>query len=106
MLDGCDTLQEARWIERWGSGINDYGVTKWILYLSALEENEAKDKKKRLNIERIQREIKKREGANVSVEIIRDVLIKLSLGDLLEYMELGDWFRRVTDPILMAIALR
>ncbi|MCP4757096.1 MAG: hypothetical protein GY866_40045, partial [Proteobacteria bacterium] len=30
-----------------------------------------------------------------------DVLIKLSRGDLLEYLELGGWFRRVKDPILL-----
>ncbi|MCP4646992.1 MAG: hypothetical protein GY852_04545, partial [bacterium] len=32
---------------------------------------------------------------------VRDVLIKLSRGDLVEYLELGGWFRRVKDPILL-----
>ncbi|MCP4694231.1 MAG: hypothetical protein GY859_39725, partial [Desulfobacterales bacterium] len=42
-----------------------------------------------------------RDGKEVSLEAIRNVLIKLSRGDLLEYLELGDWFRRVKDPILL-----
>ncbi len=54
-----------------------------------------------MNTERIQKEQKKREGSDVPLETIRDVLIKLSRGDLLEYLELGDWFRRVKDPILL-----
>ena len=83
--------QVTRWIER----INEYGITKWVLYLSALEEGD------RLDLERIQRELLDREGKDVSVETIRDVLIKLSRGDLLEYMELGGWFRKVDDPILL-----
>ncbi len=82
--------QVNRWIER----MNEYGITKWVLYLSALEEGD------RLDLERIQRELADREGRDVSIETIRDVLIKLSRGDLLEYMELGGWFRKVDDPIL------
>ena len=35
------------------------------------------------------------------METIRDVLIKLSRGDLLQYMELGGWFRKIDDPILL-----
>ena len=35
------------------------------------------------------------------METIRDVLIKLSRGDLLEYMELGGWFKKIDDPILL-----
>ncbi|QTA86318.1 hypothetical protein [Desulfonema magnum] len=89
--------QVTRWIER----INDHKITKWILYLSALEENEEKDKKNRLNLERIREEVKRREGTDVPLETIRDVLIRLSRGDLLEYLEMGDWFRRVKDPILL-----
>jgi hypothetical protein len=83
--------QVNRWIER----MNEYGITKWVLYLSALEEGD------RLDLERIQRELAEREGRDVSIETIRDVLIKLSRGDLLEYMELGGWFRKVDDPILL-----
>ncbi len=89
--------QVTRWIKR----INEHGITKWVLYLSALEENEDKDKRNRLNVERIQREIQKREGRHVSLDDVRDVLIKLSRGDLVEYLELGGWFRRVKDPILL-----
>ncbi len=83
--------QVSRWIER----INDYGITKWILYLSALEEGD------RLDLERIQRELREREGKDVPIDTIREVLIKLSRGDLLQYMELGGWFRKVEDPILL-----
>ncbi|MCP4105795.1 MAG: hypothetical protein GY749_09700 [Desulfobacteraceae bacterium] len=89
--------QVTRWIRR----INEQGITKWVLYLSALDENEEKDKKNRLNVERIQREIREREGRHVSLDDVRDVLIKLSRGDLVEYLELGGWFRRVKDPILL-----
>ena len=83
--------QITRWIER----LNDYGITKWILYLSALEEGD------RLDVERIRRELNAREGKDVSLDTIRNVLIKLSRGDLLEYLELGGWFRKVNDPILL-----
>ncbi|MDM8538029.1 hypothetical protein QUF70_14835 [Desulfobacterales bacterium HSG17] len=89
--------QVNRWIER----INDYKITKWILYLSALEENENKERRNELNLEQIQKTIKKQEGYEVSIDTIRDVLIKLSRGDLVEYLELGRWFRRVKDPILL-----
>lgn len=83
--------QVSRWIER----VNEYGITKWILYLSSLEEGD------RLDLNRIQRELVEREGKDVSLETIRDVLIKLSRGDLLQYMELGGWFRKVDDPIIL-----
>ena len=83
--------QVSRWIER----LNEYGITKWILYLSALEEGD------RLDVERIQRELEAREGTRVPLDTIRDVLVKLSRGDLLEYLELGGWFRKVKDPILL-----
>ncbi|MFP4031782.1 MAG: hypothetical protein ACLFTV_09500 [Desulfococcaceae bacterium] len=83
--------QVNRWIER----INEHGITKWILYLSALEEGEW------IRPERIQRELAERDGREVSVETVRDVLVKLSRGDLLEYSELGGWFRKIDDPILL-----
>ncbi|MBW2741596.1 MAG: hypothetical protein JRE64_22760 [Deltaproteobacteria bacterium] len=83
--------QVTKWIER----INEYGVTKWVLYLSALEEGD------RLDLDRIQKELAESEGKVVPMETIRDVLIKLSRGDLLQYMELGGWFRKIDDPILL-----
>ncbi|QTA82434.1 p-loop domain-containing protein [Desulfonema limicola] len=88
-------------VTKWISRINEYNITKWILYLSALDENTEEENRGRLNIERIQQEIIKREGTKVSLDTIRDVLIKLSRGDLLEYLEFGGWFRRVKDPILL-----
>jgi hypothetical protein len=83
--------QVERWIER----VNEHGVTKWVLYLSALEEGEF------IDLDRIRRELADRDGREVSVETIRDVLVKLSRGDLLEYSELGGWFRKIDDPILL-----
>jgi len=83
--------QVTKWIER----INEYGITKWVLYLSALEEGD------RLDLDRIQKELAESEGKVVPMETIRDVLIKLSRGDLLQYMELGGWFRKIDDPILL-----
>ncbi len=89
--------QVARWIER----INEHGITKQILYLSALDENTEMENKGRLNVERIRRELKRREGRDVAPEAVKEVLIKLSRGDLVEYLELGGWFRRIKDPILL-----
>ena len=83
--------QVNKWIER----INDYGITKWILYLSALEEGE------RLDLERIQQALLSQDGQRVSLEKIYQVLVKLSRGDLIQYMELGRWFKKVNDPILL-----
>jgi hypothetical protein len=83
--------QVSKWIER----INEYGITKWVLYLSALEEGD------RLDLDRIQKELTEREGKEVPMETIRDVLIKLSRGDFLQYMELGGWFKKIDDPILL-----
>ncbi len=82
-------------VNRWISRINEYGVTKWVLYLSALEEGD------RIDLGRIQRELWDRDRQEVSLETIRDTLVRLSRGDLLEYMELGGWFRTVEDPILL-----
>ena len=83
--------QVNSWIER----INEYGITKWILYLSALEEEHE------ISLERIQQQLKAKEGKDVSLSAIREVLIRLSRGDLLEYRELGGWFHKVDDPILI-----
>jgi hypothetical protein len=83
--------QVTRWIDR----LNEHKITKWILYLSALEEGE------KLNLKRIQRELKLRERKDVSLEHIRDVLVKLARGDLLEFLEFGGWFRKVKDPVLL-----
>ena len=89
--------QINRWIER----INEHGITKWVLYLSALDENTEPGEKGQLNVEKIRDEINRREGANVSLDEVREVLVRLSRGDLIEYMELGGWFRPVKDPILL-----
>jgi hypothetical protein len=41
-----------------------------------------------------------KEGQHVSIEKIKQVLIQLSRGDLIDY-RLGGWFRKVDDPILV-----
>lgn len=84
--------QVTRWIKR----INQHNITKWILYLSAAIGDEEK-----VSFEQIQRELKIREGKDVSLDAIRDTLVKLSRGDLIDYLELGGWFRKVKDPILL-----
>ncbi len=85
--------QVTRWIER----INDYGITKWVLYLSALDESADEE----IHPSRIRQELLEREGKDVPLEKIKDTLIKLSRGDLLEYMEFGGWFKKIDDPILL-----
>jgi hypothetical protein len=82
-------------VNSWIARINQVGITKWILYLSALETEE------RINLRRIQQVLQEREGKVVDLDQIRDVLVKLSRGDLLEYLELGGWFRKIDDPILL-----
>ena len=81
-------------VTRWISRINEYGITKWILYLAALEED------REIDLARIQLQVKEREGKDIAIEQIKDVLIKLSMGDLIEYSQMGNWFRKMKDPIL------
>jgi len=83
--------QVTRWIER----VNEYGITKWVLYLSALGDEEE------IHPERIQSELWERDRMKVSIEKVREVLIKLSRGDLLDYKEFGNWFAKIDDPILL-----
>jgi hypothetical protein len=82
--------QVERWIER----INGQRITKWILYLAALETEE------RISLTRIQEELKRRERKEIPLNEIKDVLVRLSRGDLLEYKAFGEWFGKVHDPIL------
>ncbi len=82
--------QVIKWIDR----LNDHNITKWILYLAALEEAEDIDP------ERIQKELKVREGADVDIQKIIDVMIKLSQGDLIDYKSFGGYFTHMNDPVL------
>jgi len=82
--------QVLKWVDR----LNDYNITRWILYLAAIDEE------KKIDPKRIQEELKKQEGTDVEVEKIRDVMIKLSQGDLIDYKSFGGWFTHVNDPIL------
>jgi len=83
--------QISRWLER----INEYGITKWVLYLSAIQKGE------KIDLKQIQQALLEKDYQTVSLEKIREVLIKLSRGDLVDYLELGGWFRKVKDPILL-----
>jgi len=82
--------QVIRWIEK----INEFGITKWVLYLAALEKEE------RIDLYRIQRELKEQDRQDVDISTIEDVLIKLSKGDLIDYKDFGKWFSKINDPIL------
>jgi hypothetical protein len=81
-------------VSRWIAKVNEYGITKWALYLAALEEEE------RISLTRIQEELRQRASREVELHTIKDVLVKLSRGDLLDYKSFGDWFGKVEDPIL------
>ncbi len=100
---GMDIASGFIWSElryqviRWISLFDDYDTTKWILYLAALEEE------RRIDLHRIQKELWRHEKKEVDLELIRDVLIKLSRGDLIDYSESGDpgeSFEKRNDPIL------
>ncbi len=82
--------QVRRWIDR----TNDYGITKWILYLAAEQEKEE------IDLEQIRIDLKTREFVDVPVEKIKEVMIRLARGDLLEFKSFGNWFGKVDDPIL------
>ncbi len=81
--------QVNKWIER----VNEYGITKWVLYLAALEDG------KNISLERIQKELHDHEKIEAPLEQIKDVLIMLARGDLIEYISL-DLFCKIKDPIL------
>ncbi len=82
--------QVNRWIER----INEHGITKWTLYLAALEQEDE------INLDRIQKELYEKEKIEVTIPEIKDVLVRLSRGDLIEYKSFGNWFGKINDPIL------
>ncbi len=81
-------------VSRWVARVNEHGITKWALHLAALEEGEE------IDLERIQRELYRHEQVDVSIQEIKEVLVKLARGDLLEYKSFGDWFSKINDPIL------
>lgn len=81
-------------VSRWIAKTNEYGITKWILYLAALETE------KRTNLERIQQELWRQDRQHVELETIKEVLVKLSRGDLVDYKAFGNWFGKINDPIL------
>lgn len=81
-------------VNRWISRVNEQGITKWILYLAAL------DREDEISLERIQKELYEQEKLEVSIPEIKEVLIRLARGDLLEYKSFGNWFGKINDPIL------
>jgi hypothetical protein len=82
--------QVNRWIQR----INKKHITKWILYLSAFNETDE------IDIQSIRKQLKQKENIDVNETEIKEILVKLSRGDLLEYKAFGDWFGKIKDPIL------
>jgi hypothetical protein len=85
------SYQVYSWIER----INEYDLTKWILYLSAIQKGD------QIDLKQIQQDILEKDFQTVPLEKIREVLIKLSRGDFLDYSEPYDRFRKFQDPILL-----
>ncbi len=81
-------------VNRWIKYVNKYNITKWILYLAAVERGNE------INLERIQKDLYERERIKVPISEIKTVLIRLSRGDLLEYKSFGNWFGKINDPIL------
>ncbi|QTA83432.1 p-loop domain-containing protein [Desulfonema limicola] len=81
-------------VNRWITRVNEHGITKWILYLAALE------KEDEIDLHRIQVQLKKNENIDVPTEKIKEILIKLARGDLLEYKSFGNWFCKINDPVL------
>ncbi len=53
--------QVSRWIAR----INEYNITKWVLYLSAMEEGD------RIDMDRIHRQLLEKEGKDGAIRAIR-----------------------------------
>ena len=52
-----------------------------------------------MSLEQIQWELKTRARAkDVPLDTIRDTLVKLSRGDLIDYLELGGWFPQNQRP--------
>jgi hypothetical protein len=78
------------WIKR----INELGITKWVLYLAAIEE------KDEIDLYRIQHALKEYEYVEIPVTKIKEILIKLARGDLIEYKMFGNRFGKLKDPIL------
>ncbi|MBF0453059.1 MAG: hypothetical protein HQK75_20325 [Candidatus Magnetomorum sp.] len=91
----CDQLN--KWITR----INPSHITKWILYLASLEESYRDDDPgddKEIDLNKIQKALKEKERVDVEISTIRDIMVMLSRGDLLECKAFS--FYRIKDPIL------
>ncbi|KPA14163.1 ATPase domain protein, prokaryote domain protein [Candidatus Magnetomorum sp. HK-1] len=82
--------QVNRWIRR----INEKNISKWILYLAAMESE------KEIDIYRVQKQLKQYEFIDVPIDEIRDIMIRLARGDLLDCGNTYDWFYKINDPIL------
>jgi len=84
-------------VKRWTARINEYHITKWILYLASIEDNDD-DVKGNISVNKIQKALKKQEKIDVDKEKIRDILVLLARGDLIE--DFTGTFYRIKDPIL------
>jgi hypothetical protein len=88
-------------LHKWITRINQSNITKWILYLASLEENGRDDDPsddKEIDLTKIQKALKVKEHVDVDISKIRDIMIMLSRGDLLECRALS--FFRIKDPVL------
>ena len=65
-------------VRRWFDRTNDYGIAKWVLYLVASQDKEE------IDLEQIRIGSKTREFVDVPVEKIKEVMIRLARGYLLE----------------------
>ena len=63
----------------------------------------AEEEGEEIDINRIQQQLWERDGQEVSVATIKEVLIKLSRGDLIDYRVFGNWFGKSADPILKGV---
>jgi len=81
-------------INRWIRRINKKNISKWILYLAAMEQGTD------IDIHRVQLELKQFEKIDVSIDEIRNIMILLARGDLLEWSGLDDCFYKINDPVL------
>ncbi len=81
-------------VNRWINRVNEHGITKRILYLASSETEEE------ISLERVRKELYEQEQIEVSISEIKNVLIELARGDLIEYKSMGDWFGKINDPIL------
>ncbi len=86
--------QVTRWIKRWCSGIKQE-IIKSTLYLSAMDENAAEEKRGRLKVEKFRDEINARGKEKMCPWTMSGTFWCVCPEGFIEHLELGGWFRRV-----------